>query len=115
MEYIQLKKGTKEPLNRHQFYNSIDELEDAAIVLDNYKDVVFIDFDGLEDNKNCEDRIIKGILETYPCSLVVETTRGKHLYYKTKRKLKQWTDGFLNISVQCDGKMGNSYAVIKLL
>lgn len=113
MEYIKLKKGTKEPLNRHQFYNNIDELEDAAIVLDNYKDVVFIDFDGLKDNKNCEDRIIKGILETYPCSLVVETTRGKHLYYKTKRKLKQWTDGFLNISVQCDGKMGNAYAVIK--
>lgn len=113
MEYIKLKKGTKEPLNRHQFYNNIDELEDAAIVLDNYKDVVFIDFDGLKDNKNCEDRIIKGILETYPCSLVVETTRGKHLYYKTKRKLKQWTAGFLNISVQCDGKMGNAYAVIK--
>jgi len=113
MEYIKLKKGTKQPLGRHTYYKSVDDLEDAAIVLDNHKEVVFVDFDNLENNKGCEERIIKGILETYPSSLVVNTTKGKHLYYKTDRKLKQWNRGFLNIGVQCDGKMGNAYGVIK--
>ena len=113
MEFLQLKPGTKQPINRRTFYKSLDELEDAAIVLDNENGVVFVDFDNLEDNKNCEERIIKGILETYPSSLVVTTTKGKHLYYKTNRKLKQWNRGFLNIGVQCDGKIGNAYAVIK--
>lgn len=113
MEFVKLKSGTKQPINRHIFYKSLDELEDAAIVLDNETGVVFVDFDNLEDNKNCEERIIKGILENYPTCLKVKTTRGYHLYYKSDRKLKQWTGGFLNIGVQCDGKMGNCYAVIK--
>lgn len=113
MNFIKLKPGTKQPINRHIFYESLDNLDDAAIVLDNENGVVFIDFDNLEDNKGCEARIIKGILETYPSSLVVTTTKGKHLYYKTDKKLKQWTRGFLNIGVQCDGKIGNAYAVIK--
>ena len=113
MEFVKLKSGTKQPINRHKFYESLEELEDAAIVLDNYKDVIFIDFDNLEQNNNCEERIINGILKEYPSSLVVETTKGKHLYYKTNRKLKQWTADFINIGVQCDAKMGNAYAVIK--
>ena len=113
MNFIKLKPGTKQPINRHIFYESLDNLDDAAIVLDNENGVVFIDFDNLEDNNGCENRIIKRILETYPSSLVVTTTKGKHLYYKTDKKLKQWTRGFLNIGVQCDGKMGNAYAVIK--
>ena len=113
MEFIKLKSGTKQPINRHIFYESLDNLDDAAIVLDNENGVVFIDFDNLEDNNGCENRIIKGILETYPSSLVVTTTKGNHLYYRTDKKLKQWTRGFLNIGVQCDGKMGNAYAVIK--
>lgn len=113
MEFVKLKPGTKQPINRHKFYESLDNLADAAIVLDNENGVVFVDFDNLEDNKGCEDRIIKGILETSPSSLVVTTTKGKHLYYKTDRKLKQWTRGFLNIGVQCDGKMGKAYGVIK--
>jgi len=113
MEFVKLKSGTKQPINRHKFYESLDELEDAAIVLDNYKDVIFIDFDNLEENNGCEERIINGILKEYPSSLVVETTKGKHLYYKTNRKLKQWTRGFINIGVQCDAKMGNACAVIK--
>ena len=113
MEFIELIKGSKKPLNRHITYNSLDKLEDAAILLDNYEDVVFVDFDNLEVNKNCEERIIKGIQKEYPSSLVVNTTKGKHLYYKTDKRLKQWTRGFLNIGVQCDGKMGNAYAVIK--
>ena len=113
MEYIKLKPGEKEPLGRHKIYNNLDELEDAAILLDNEDNIIFIDFDNLESNKNCEDRIIKGIVEMYPTCLKVKTNRGYHLYYKTKRKLKQWTADFLNIGVQCDGKMGNCYAVIK--
>lgn len=113
MEFIELIKGSKKPLNRHITYNSLDELEDAAILLDNYEDVVFVDFDNLEVNKNCEERIIAGVQQEYPSSLVVTTTKGKHLYYKTDKRLKQWTRGFLNIGVQCDGKMGNAYAVIK--
>ena len=113
MEYIKLKPGTKQPVNRHIFYKNMDELSDAAIVLDNYPEVIFIDFDNLDSNNGCEQRIISGILKEYPSSLTVTTSKGKHLYYKTDKKLKQWTRGFLNIGVQCDGKMGNAYAVIK--
>lgn len=113
MDFIKIKQGTKQPINRHKFYESLDELEDAAIVLDNNPNVIFVDFDNLESNNNCEERIIKGILKEYPSSLVVSTTKGKHLYYKTDRNLKQWTRGFINIGLQCDAKMGKAYAVIK--
>lgn len=113
MKYIKLQPNSKKPLNRKVFYNNLNELTDAAIVLDDDKDVVFIDFDNLEDNKGYEGRIINTIQRYYPSSLVVQTTRGYHLYYKTNRKLKQWTSKLINIGVRCDAKMGNAYAVIK--
>lgn len=113
MEFVELKKGTKQPLKRHTFYKSLDDLEDGAIVLDNEPGVLFVDFDNLDENNGIENRVIKGIMETYPTCLKVKTTRGYHLYYKSDKKLKQWTGSFLNIGVQCDGKMGNCYAVIK--
>ncbi len=113
MEFVKLRQGTKICVNRHKLYSNLDELDDAGIVLDNEKGIVFVDFDNLEQNNRCEERIIKGILKEFPSSLVVTTPKGKHLYYKTDRKLKQWTRGFLTIGVQCDGKMGNAYAVIK--
>ena len=51
MEFVELKKGTKQPLKRHTFYKSLDELEDGAIVLDNEVGVLFVDFDNLDENK----------------------------------------------------------------
>lgn len=113
MKYIQLHPNSKKPLNRNTFYNSMDGLTDAGIVLDEDEGVVFIDFDNLEDNKGCEGRIINAIQHYYPSSLVVKTTRGFHLYYKTNRKLKQWTSKLINIGVRCDAKLGKAYAVIK--
>ncbi len=113
MKFIQLKEGTKQPYNRHCYYESLDELSDAAMALDNEKGVIFIDFDNLEDNKGKEERILKGISAEYPSSLIVNTTRGKHLYYKTERPLRQWTADFINIGMKCDAKIGNAYGIIK--
>ncbi len=113
MEFISLIKGTKKPYDRHKVYNSMDGLQDAAILLDNQKGVVYVDFDNLDSNKGYENNIIAGILKEYPSSLVVITPKGKHLYYRTNRELKQWNRGFLCGGFQTDGKMGNAYGVIK--
>ena len=113
MNYIKLKDGSKEPQKRNEYYESCDELSSAGIALDNYPGVCFVDFDNLESNSEIEERIIEGIKKNYPSTLVVKTTKGYHLYYKTDRKISCMTAGFTTSGFQCDLKIGNQYGVIK--
>lgn len=113
MQFIELKEGSKEPKKRHEYYSSCEELLSAGIALDNYPGVCFIDFDNLKENNGLEVRIIEGIKKHYPSTLVVKTTKGYHLYYKTDRKISCMTAGFTTSSFQCDLKIGKQYGVIK--
>ena len=84
-------------------------LGDYAGVLD--KDTILIDIDNKEDSyilyKILKDKNIK--------SLIIETTRGKHFYFKNHEVKKCFTNKSLVIGLNADIKSGftNCYGVLK--
>ena len=112
MNFIQLNSN-KQPLTKldKQYYKEdYSQLDNAGVVLG--KNIIVLDFDN--DNEN-EDDIIKFIEQNYP-TLVVETNRGKHFYYKMPKGyvFNRSIKTISNIGFQCDYLTGdNSYSVIK--
>lgn len=114
MYYIPLKADkspavTKVDKNHSEDY--IDETwKDVGLLLP--EDVVVVDFDG--DNPN-EKHYINWLLENYH-TLCVETTKGKHLYYKlpTNFSMKKGADKHSLCGLQVDYILGNrAYVIIK--
>ena len=95
LKYVVLQKGSKKPTANSNGGWLLTEdptaYDDVGLYLNNIKDVVVVDFDSLKENNEYEDKIIRVIQKKYPSSLVVKTDKGYHLYYKTKRKIKNQT------------------------
>lgn len=117
LKYVVLQKGSKKPTANSNGGWLLTEdptaYDDVGLYLNNIKDVVVVDFDSLKENNEYEDKIIEVIQKKYPSSLVVKTDKGYHLYYKTKRKIKNRTKTMVCLGIKVDFKVGNSYTVIK--
>ena len=111
MKYLKLR-ANKAPMTKLDVtHESLSELENAGLLLN--ENVVLVDFDG--DNKN-EKKIIEYLEATYN-TLMVKTSRGCHFYYSkpTDLTVKNWTDCITVGGFQVDYKTGaKSYGVVKL-
>ena len=108
LKFIELNVD-KSPVNRNITYSSLEELENAGLLLND--NTVVADFDG--DNKN-EGKIIKAIEEEYP-TLNVTTNKGKHDYWSKPKdvEIKNWNDTITVGGFQIDYKTGNQYVMVK--
>lgn len=113
MHFIKIN-NQKRPVTKFnpKFYkDNYDQWNNVGFIIGN--DIIVLDFDN--DNIN-EKQIIKYIENKYP-TLVVQTTRGKHFYYKMPKDyhFKKIVDGLSCLGFQCDYLTGEKcLATIKL-
>jgi len=113
MNFIKLNNQKRPVTQFHpKFYKSdYKQWNNAGFVIGN--NVIVLDFDN--DNKN-EKQITDYIEKTYP-TLIVETTRGKHFYYKMplEYQFRKQIDGLSCLGFQCDYLTGEKcISTIKL-
>lgn len=110
LKYIQLDEDKQPMTSFDTTYTSLDKLENAGLLLNNK--VVVVDFDN--DNIN-EENIIDYFKTHYP-TLMVQTTRGYHFYYRKPSDvvIKNGADKITIGGFQVDYKTGTkSYAIVK--
>lgn len=109
LKYVKLNED-KTPISRDITYNSIDDVENAGLLLNDR--VVVIDF----DNDNVTEREIVNYLRAMYPTQTVETDRGVHFYYSKPNDVEilNWSDKITAGGFQVDYKTGNSYMVVKL-
>lgn len=113
MNFIKLN-NQKRPLTKFhpKFYSdNYNQWNNVGFIIGN--NIIVLDFDN--DNEN-EKQIISYIEKNFP-TLVVETTRGKHFYYKMPPdyKFQKSIDGLSCLGFQCDYLTGEkTIATIKL-
>jgi len=100
LKFLELNTDKQPVTSFDTYYTSLDELDNAGLLLNNK--VIVVDFDN--DNEN-ETQIINYFKQHYP-TLTVETTRGTHFYYSkpTNIVIKNGAD---KITV-------GGYAIVKL-
>ncbi len=113
MNFIKLNNQKRPVTQFHpKFYNKdYKQWNNVGFIIGN--SVIVLDFDN--DNIN-EKQIIDYIEKKYP-TLIVETTRGKHFYYKMplEYQFKKQIDGLSCLGFQCDYLTGKKcFATIKL-
>lgn len=110
LKFLKLNDDKQPVTSFDTTYTSLDELDNAGLLLNSK--VVVVDFDN--DNKN-ESVIIEYFKTHYP-TLTIKTTRGVHFYYSipTGVTIKNGADKITMGGFQVDYKTGTkSYAVIK--
>ena len=113
MNFIKLSNQKRPVTQFHpKFYNKdYKQWNNVGFIIGS--SVIVLDFDN--DNIN-EKQIIDYIEKKYP-TLIVETTRGKHFYYKMplEYQFKKQIDGLSCLGFQCDYLTGEKcFATIKL-
>ncbi|MEG0618858.1 MAG: phage/plasmid primase, P4 family [Bacilli bacterium] len=110
LKFIELNEEKQPTTSFDINYTSMDNLDNAGMLLNNK--VIVVDFDN--DNKN-ESEIIDYFKQHYP-TLTVKTTRGIHFYYSKPDNLiiKNGADKITIGGFQADYKTGTrSYAIVK--
>lgn len=109
--YIEIKnKRPLESFKNSKNLKSLDEIKgDYAGVL--AKDTILIDI----DDKESSDILYQIVKDKNIKCLIIETTRGKHFYFKNKEIKKCYTNTNLAIGLKSDIKSGftNCYGVLK--
>jgi len=111
LKFLELNTDKQPVTSFDTYYTSLDELDNAGLLLNNK--VIVVDFDN--DNEN-ETQIINYFKQHYP-TLTVETTRGTHFYYSkpTNIVIKNGADKITVGGFQVDYKTGTrAYAIVKL-
>ncbi|MDD4406719.1 MAG: phage/plasmid primase, P4 family [Bacilli bacterium] len=111
LKYLKLKANKVPMTRRDVIFDSLDNLENAGLLLSD--NLVLVDFDN--DNSN-EMRIIQYLKANYN-TLIVKTNRGCHFYYSKPKDLtiKNWSDWITVGGFQVDYKTGSkNYGVVKL-
>ena len=110
LRFIELNQDKSPKTDYSVTYPTMDNLENAGLMLNN--DVVLIDFDG--DNKEKEKWIIEQLKLNYP-TLTIKTDKGYHFYYSKPSDIiiKSKSDVITVGGFQCDYKTGNQYAIVK--
>ena len=110
LRFIELNQDKSPRTDYSVTYSTMDNLENAGLMLNN--DVVLIDFDG--DNKEKEKWIIEQLKLNYP-TLTIKTDKGYHFYYSKPSDItiKSKSDVITVGGFQCDYKTGNQYAIVK--
>lgn len=110
LRFIELNQDKSPRTDYSVTYPTMDNLENAGLMLNN--DVVLIDFDG--DNKEKEKWIIEQLKLNYP-TLNIKTDKGYHFYYSKPSdiNIKSKSDVITVGGFQCDYKTGNQYAIVK--
>jgi len=112
LKYIKLVDGGKRPAEKDSHYTSLEKLDTAGLKITNK--VVVVDIDGHnQEEREQHEKIINQLLTLTP-TFNVETSRGKHLYYKrpTGLMIKNWTKNNCVGGFQVDYKTG-TYVKIK--
>lgn len=109
LKYLELNED-KTPVNRGITYSSLEELENAGLLIN--ENTVVVDFDN--DNKN-EKEILEYLEKEYPTAVIVKTDKGKHFYFSKPVgiEVKNWTDTITVGGFQVDYKTGNQYVMVK--
>lgn len=111
--YIEIKnKKAIEPfknVNNLKSYEEIKDLSSFAGVLE--KNIILVDI----DNKEQSDILYKILTDKNIKSYILETSRGKHFYFKNTKIKKCSTNSKLAIGINADIKSGftNCYGVLK--
>lgn len=109
--YVEIKnKKAIEPFKDAKKLKTLDEISgDYAGVL--AKNTILIDI----DDKEQADILYKILKDLKIKSLIIETSRGKHFYFKNKEVKKCFTHANLAIGLKADIKSGftNCYGVLK--
>ena len=115
MQFVELNenKQPKTKLDPKYYKDTYNQFANAGVILGN--DVIVLDFDGDNDN----EKAIIQFIESYFPTLCVETTRGKHFYYKIPKQyqniFKRQVDATSVLGFQCDYLTGEkAFATIKL-
>ena len=110
LKFLELNEKKQPVTSFDTTYTSLDNLENAGLLLNNK--VVVVDFDN--DNEK-EKEIIQYFKQHYP-TLTIKTTRGIHFYYSKPKGIviKNGADKITVGGFQVDYKTGTrSYAVVK--
>lgn len=110
LKFLELNEKKQPVTSFDTTYTSLDNLENAGLLLNNK--VVVVDFDN--DNEK-EKEIIQYFKQHYP-TLTVKTTRGIHFYYSKPKEItiKNGADKITVGGFQVDYKTGTkSYAIVK--
>lgn len=110
LKFVKLNEDKSPMTSRDVTYESMDNLENAGLLLNNQ--VVVVDFDN--DNVT-EEKIVRYLRTTYPTQ-TVETDRGVHFYYSipTNLNIINWNDCINVGGFQVDYKTGkNTYIMVK--
>ena len=110
LKFLELNDEKQPVTNFDTTYTSLDNLNNAGLLLNNKVVVVDFDNDNIDENK-----IIDYFKQHYP-TLTIETTRGIHFYYSKPKDLsiKNGADKITIGGFQVDYKTGTkSYAIVK--